>query len=68
MKILHAIIALLFVFVGLSLLTTASDKTVAAFLALLISNVSLAAISIENALDKAPIELPSGDRVPRPGD
>ena len=62
MKVLHAIIALFFIFVGVSLYTTTSDKTVAAFLALLISNVSLAAISIENALDKAPIELTPADR------
>ena len=62
MKVLHAIIALFFIFVGLALYTTTSDATVAAFLALLISNVSLAAISIENALDKAPIELAPVDR------
>ena len=62
MKVLHALIAIFFIFVGLSLYTTQSDQTVAAFVALLISNVSLAAISIENALDKAPIELASVDR------
>jgi hypothetical protein len=61
MKVLHAIIALLFIFVGLSLYTTTSE-TISALLALLISNVSLAAISIENALDKAPIEPNPADR------
>ena len=64
MKILHAIIALFFIVVGLSLITTASDKAVAALVSLLISNVSLAAISIENALDKVPIESIQGDRNP----
>ena len=61
MKVLHAIIALFFIVVGLSLYTTTSE-TISAFLALLIGNVSLAAISIENALDKTPIEPNLADR------
>ena len=61
MKILHAIIALFFIFVGLALYTTKSATT-QALIALLISNVSLAAISIEIALDKSPVERTPTDR------
>jgi len=55
MKVLHTIIALVFIFIGLSIYTKTS-KTTPALLALLIGNVSLAAISLERALDKSPIE------------
>jgi len=55
MKVLHAIIALVFIFIGLSIYTKTSEAT-PALIALLIGNVSLAAISIERALDKSPIE------------
>ncbi len=63
MKILHAIIAMVFIVIGMSLYTRAdgNPRQTPALLALLIANVSLAAISLENALDRSPIELPQQD-------
>lgn len=63
MKVLHAIIALVFVVIGMSLYTRADGnlRPTPALLALLIANVSLAAISLENALDRSPVELPQPD-------
>ena len=68
MKILHGMIAIGFIVLGLSIYSS-TKKPVPALVALLIGNVSLAAISIENALDKTPIETgftePEGPEAPR---
>jgi hypothetical protein len=62
MKILHAIVAIAFVFIGAALYTADDPrKRTPAFLALLIANVSLAAISIEGAIDRRAIEDPDED-------
>jgi hypothetical protein len=60
MKILHGIIAILFIVIGLAIYTNSSGPAalLPTLLALLIANVSLAAVSLENALDRSPIELP----------
>ena len=60
MKILHAIIAMVFIVIGLGIYTNTEKgpKLMPALVSLLIANVSLAAISLENALDRSPIEIP----------
>lgn len=60
MKVLNALIAIVFTVIGLSFLTR-ENKPTQALLALLIANVSLVGISIENALDRNPTELPEGE-------
>jgi drug/metabolite transporter (DMT)-like permease len=66
MKILHAIIAIVFIVIGLALYTGSSEpgRVQLALLAMLVANVSLVAVSLENALDRSPIELPGEDRGP----
>ena len=60
MKVLHAIIAMVFIVIGLAIYTSSEKgpRLVPALVSLLIANVSLAAISLEGALDRAPVELP----------
>jgi hypothetical protein len=59
-KVLNAIIVIVFIVIGLSYLTKA-DKPTPGLIALLIANVSLVGIGIENALDRNPIEIPEKD-------
>ena len=61
MRVLHSLIAILFTFYGLYLLTSTNART-AGLVSLMISNISLAAISIEHALDRSPVELSGDDR------
>jgi len=63
-KVLHAIIAIVFIFIGLSIFTQGEGqkRVTSALVALLIANVSLAAISLESALDRTPVELPPDPR------
>ncbi|MCH2173497.1 hypothetical protein MK489_22200 [Myxococcota bacterium] len=58
MRVLHALIAMVFTVVGLSCLTK-YGKVTPGLLSLLIANVSLAVLAIENALDKSPVEIPN---------
>ena len=60
MKLLHAIIAIVFVVIGLSIYTN-TRKLEPSLLALLVANVSLAAIGIGNSLDKTPVETGRDD-------
>ncbi len=66
MKILHAIIAIVFIVIGLALYTGSSEpeRVQLALLAMLVANVSLVAVSLENGLDRTPVELPREDRGP----
>ena len=56
----HAIIAMIFIVIGLGIFTNSENglRLMPALVSLLIANVSLAAISLENALDRSPVELP----------
>ena len=67
MKVLHAIIAMVFIVIGLAIYTSSQSgpRLMPALLSLLIANVSLAAMSLENALDRSPIEIPPGTPDPR---
>lgn len=55
MRVLHALIAIVFTVVGLSYITK-SGKAMPGLISLLIANVSLAVLAIENALDRTPVE------------
>ena len=56
MRVLHALIAIVFTVVGLSYITK-SGKATPGLISLLIANVSLAVLAIENALDRTPVEI-----------
>jgi hypothetical protein len=63
MKILHALISIVFVVMALAFYTNSQEpgRVQKALLAALIANVSLAAVSLENVLDRRPVEPPVED-------